>query len=84
MKKVNLFAIIAIILAVVVAVVLLICLGNRGESNNKVDLLKCSTFSDVENYIKQNDIERYELNADTCAIDGISVFVILKQSIFCH
>lgn len=74
MKKVNLLAIIAIILVVVVAVVLLFCFGNRSESDNKGDLLKCSTVSDVEDYIRRNEIKRYELNDDACAIDGISVF----------
>ncbi len=74
MKKVNLLAIAAIILLIIIAVVLLFCFGSHDERDNKVDLLKCSTVSDVEDCIKHSEVEAYELTDDYCMIYGISLF----------
>lgn len=75
MKKVNLLAIIAIVLAAAAAVaVWFFCFGNRGEEDTETALLNCSTVFDVEEYISAHGIETYELSTDFCAVNGVSLF----------
>lgn len=73
MKKINLLAIIAIVLvAIIVAVTLFFVIGSH-NNNDTDDILSCSTTASVKEYIEQNKIEIYSFETDYCHISDVPV-----------
>lgn len=75
MKKVNIIAIIAIILVALITVAaLLFVFNDKEEKDDGSGLLKCTTKAAVEKYIEENEVPNYSIKDSYATIPSISIF----------
>ena len=74
MKKVNLLAVIAVALVLVACVVaFMFFLNNKPKEEDNVALLKYASVEEIENYIRDNEINNFFLSETNCLLENVDV-----------
>lgn len=76
MKKINLFAVVGIVLAVILAVVLVFSFAGKKEEQTALNVFKLDTVSQVEEYAKEHELTYY---ADFDGVVSLSSSLVLGK-----